>query len=305
MYYAVQKVCNENHGVWSGLIAFANAYNDFEGKIADIEDALETQEVNITGIAKDKGAAGEQMIDKAIEVANAVFAYASDNNDLTLKGKVDYSRTDLSQVRDAVTLQRCEVIKDTALDVLGSLGTYGINGSDVVALQNLIEDFALSIAAPRTAITERKGATSDMVELFSGADIVLDEKMDKLAEQFKATDPHFYKLYFDARIIVDRGVRHTVLEGVVVAAATGDPIAGALVELAEHEGTVETDAEGKYRFERVTTGSHTLRVSIAEWLDREVSFSVSRGRVNQVNVELVPDEGTETPEAPPDGPESA
>src|SRR3970040_101173 len=114
MYYAVRKVCSENIGVWNGLPAFVSAFGDFETNIGKIEEALETQETNITGVSLSKDAVEDLMIDKALEVANGVFAYASDINDLTLKGKVDYSRSDLKKVRDSIIIQRCQLIHDEA-----------------------------------------------------------------------------------------------------------------------------------------------------------------------------------------------
>ena len=54
MYLAVQKVCTDNNGVWSGLPAFVSSFSAFEGKIADIEAVRLIQEQDTTGIAVDK-----------------------------------------------------------------------------------------------------------------------------------------------------------------------------------------------------------------------------------------------------------
>lgn len=208
MYYAVQKVCSANSGVWSGLPAFVTAFADFETNIGKIEDALEAQEKNITGVSKDKDAIGTLMVEKALQVGGAVFAYASDINDLTLKGKVDFSRTELKRVRDSIATQRCQLIHDEANGVIGSLGSYGVTGTDLSDLQTKIDAFASAVAAPRTAITERKGATDEIAKFLRKCDSILKSKLDKLMNQFKVSAPRFYKLYFDARIIVDIGIRH-------------------------------------------------------------------------------------------------
>lgn len=208
MYYAVQKVCSENIGVWNVLPAFVTAFDEFKTNIGKIEEALEAQETNIKGFSLSKDAYEDQMIDKALEIANGVFAYASDINDLTLKSKVDFSRSDLKQARDTIVIQRCQLIHSEASAILKSLGNYGITDVELKDLQMKIDAFALILAAPRTAITERKGATDEIGKLLHKVDGILTDKLDKLAEKFKVPSPEFYRLFFDARITVTLGTRH-------------------------------------------------------------------------------------------------
>ena len=208
MYYAVRKVCSENIGVWNGLPAFVTAFGDFETNIGKIEEALETQETNIKGVSLSKEAVEDSMVDKALEVANGVFAYASDISDLTLKSKVDFSRSDLKQKRDSIIIQRCQLIHDEAMAVVGSLGNHGVTVNDLADLETRIDAYTQILAAPRTAITERKGATDELSKLLGKTDGILKNKLDKLVIKFKPTSPEFHRLYFDARITVEIGIRH-------------------------------------------------------------------------------------------------
>ena len=208
MYYAVQRVCAANNLVWGGLPAFVSGFNDFKTSIGKIETILKAQERGILGVAKDKDAIQDSMIDLSLRVAGAVFAYASDTSNLTLKGKVNYSRSELKRVRDSISGQRCQVIADEANTVIGVLATYGIVPADITLLRAKIIDFTNALSAPRTAIAERKGATDELTKQVRKTDVLLKEKLDKLIEKFKVSSVDFYKLYFDARRIVDIGVRH-------------------------------------------------------------------------------------------------
>ena len=208
MYFAVQKVCKANSSVWSGLPAFVTAVANFETNIGSIKDTLEAQGKNIFGVSQDKSFIKDTMIDKTLQVANAVFAYATEINDLTLRGKVDFSRSELKKTRDSFTLQNCQLVRDEANAIIGVLAPYGIVALDLTDLQNKIGAYASILAGPRTAITERKGATAEITNLFRKTDVILKGKMDKLMEKFKISTPKFYKLYFDSRIIVDLGTRH-------------------------------------------------------------------------------------------------
>jgi hypothetical protein len=207
MYYVVRKVCTDNNSVWSGLTAYATAFGNFTANITALEAALEKQLQATTGYAKNKRATEEAMVDKAIEIAKAVFAYAKNQNDTVLQAKVNYSRSDLLRERDSVTMQLCQGVKDEAQPLVGALGPYGVTNTDLTQLQTLIDAFDAANPTPRAAITSRKRATDAISKLEKDIDDILKGVMDPLMENFKATQPDFYKLYFDARIIVDTGSR--------------------------------------------------------------------------------------------------
>lgn len=76
----------------------------------------------------------------------------------------------------------------------------------------MISDFEQSIASPRVSVTSRKNATNDISKLFTNCDNTIKNKMDKLVEKFKLSNPDFYKQYHDARIIVDHGLHHLKAE---------------------------------------------------------------------------------------------
>lgn len=104
-----------------------------------------------------------------------------------------------------------EIIHDEANAIVSLLGSYGIGATDLSDLQTKTDAFTGVLAAPGTAITERKGATDEIGKLLRKTDVILNNKIDKLMEKLKGTSPEFYRLYFDARIIVDTGIRHKVV----------------------------------------------------------------------------------------------
>lgn len=208
MYISVQTVVNKYNTVWSGLPAFVTAFGEFEGVIQSIQDTRLVQEGDISGVPKDKAQAKEAAIQKALEVSTAVFAYAAKNNNNTLKAKVDYSPSELRKSRDTVLIDRLQVIHQEANNIVGSLGDYGIDATDLTELQSLIDAYENLVEEPREAITNRSEATAALPGLFKQGDGLLDEQLDKLMEQFKQDNPKFYRQYFNARIIIDLGVRH-------------------------------------------------------------------------------------------------
>ena len=206
MFYATQACVNTHNAVWAALVPFANAVTAFDAKIVEIEAEVETQGLGTDGYAIDKGQKKEDMVRKALAIANQTFAYAEDNNEIVLREKMDVSYSDLIAPRDAVVAQKCQGIHDEANAVIASLAAYGVLPADLTALQGAIDKYELVISAPRTAITVRKGATEAIETLIREGTTILKNRMDKLMVEFKGTNPDFYQEYFDARIVVNTGV---------------------------------------------------------------------------------------------------
>lgn len=202
MYFAVVQVVDANNAVWAGTPAFVNAEAAFGTVMGGIQDLVEVQETVITGVRTDKLVALDAMVEKALLVSGAVFAYATDTDNNTLKEAVAYSASDLKYVRDTIAAERATVIHDQANAVIASLADYDVDAAVLTELTGLIDAFAALIPGPRVAITARKGATSGLVELMKEADSLLKERLDKLMNLYKVTDLEFYTHYFNARIIV-------------------------------------------------------------------------------------------------------
>ncbi len=287
MYLAVQKVCTDNNGVWSGLPAFVSSFSAFEGKIADIEAVRLIQEQDTTGIAVDKTELREDLVNKVIEVSTAVQAYASENEDNELLESVNYSRSELLQCRDTILHDRSQLIHDKADAIIGSLGDYGVVAGDLSDLQTLIDDYVAIIPKPRTATSSKKTATEDLELHFKEADGILRNRLDKLSEQFRTSDPEFYTTFHNARMIVDSGITGSILRGSVKDSTTGDRIVGAMVEIAELEVSRKTSGSGRYSFKRVRPGIYTIRSSAKGYEAKEINdVEIAESQLNELDIEL-------------------
>lgn len=208
MYIAVQNVCNTNDTLWSGLPSFGTAFTEFETVLAAITAQSQIQEGKTTGITQNKQKEEDEMIQITVEIAAAVYAYASKIGDNELRDKVNYSPSSLRESRDTVLKDICQGIHDEANNVIAELADYGKTPEDIIQLQKEIDDFAAIIAKPRTAIGTRATATTQLVQLFSQADDLLKNQMDRLIVTYQNTQATFYNKYQNSRTIVDLGIRH-------------------------------------------------------------------------------------------------
>jgi hypothetical protein len=206
MFYATNSCVDTHNAVWVANVPYANAVTDFKARIVAIESEIETQGLGTDGYAIDKGQKKEEMVRQTLRIANQVFAYAEDNSLVVLREKMDVSYSDLIAPRDAVVAQKCQGIHDEANTVIAALGPYGVVAADLTALQGAIDRYEAVIAAPRNAVTVRKGATEAIETLIRETTTILKNRMDKLMSEFEVSNPVFYQQYFDARIVVNTGV---------------------------------------------------------------------------------------------------
>lgn len=205
MYLAVQNVCNANNTLWNAMPAFVQAFTDFGTTLADIGAQTQIQEGKTTGITQNKQQEEDEMIQATIEIAAAVYAYASRIGDNNLRTRVSYSPSQLRDMRDTTLRDTCQNIHDTAATIIADLADYGKTPADLDQQQQEINDYAAILAEPRTAIGTRATATARLTELFQQADDLLKNQIDKLMLTWQNTQNQFYKQYQNARIIIDLG----------------------------------------------------------------------------------------------------
>lgn len=204
MAYAVAQVLDENAAIWNGVPAMVNAHSEFKANISATEMAVSKQVADITGHAMDKAAAEDSMIAKTLSVAGGVMAMATVNGDNGLAEAMNLSPSELRRYRDSVVAQRCMGVHDAATTNAAALVDYGVAAADITDLKTRIDKYVSLIAQPRTKITARKGATAEIGALIRDTMKLLNNRMDRLMQQFAFSNKEFHKHYFDARIIIDQ-----------------------------------------------------------------------------------------------------
>jgi len=201
-YQTVQAVLEEHEETWKTLPAFEAGVDELEGIIPQINSQAQTQASRI-GAAQEKAYAPEGLGNAAYEVAAAVRAYATANEDHELAGRVDFSRSDVTDGREFEVATRCRDILEAATAHIDSLADYGVNQAKLNALKKKIETFDGLQARPRQVIATSSAATKTLPKLFGKVDVVLGKRLDGLIVQFKDSAPDFYNAYRSARSIVD------------------------------------------------------------------------------------------------------
>jgi len=213
MKLGLESVLSKYQADWIGIPRFKDAVTDFRSYLSQIDNQKKVQEKHTKGAADVKSANRMVMCEDAIVVAKIVKAYAKYNNDPVLKDLVDYSYTELFNVRDTDSKTKCNDIYDAALPIEADLVTnYGLSTMALPNLNSGISAYANVIMTPIVAKGVRKTAGKNLKQLIKVSDEILKDSIDNMMMPFKKAKPDFYNEYFSARIIINYGKAQVSVE---------------------------------------------------------------------------------------------
>lgn len=212
MFYAAQEVLANNSLVWNTTPGMVAAKAELDARVSELEAMVELQLKDIEGHTRDKANAETAMNEKTLEVAGCVMAYAMAVGDEGLAQEMDIAPTELNELRDSEVAQRCQGVHTAATAHAAAIVDYGVSAADLTELQSLIDAYLAVVALPRTLITERKGATTEIDKLVRETMTLLKRRIDRQMRKWAKSHPLFYRHYRDARIIIDVRGKKAVLQ---------------------------------------------------------------------------------------------
>lgn len=174
---------------------------EVETNVSTIASLAQAQAAK-SGAAAEKNAVLESLLDSARQVAGATRAGAVVDTDHELATKADFSRSDLGRGRASEVVARYRNLWSAANDNLNVLGAFGVTASKLTTLKKKIDDFETSQPRPRQDRANTSAATQTLPEFSRQTDELLNDCLDGLIVQFKASDADFYNAYQTARRIV-------------------------------------------------------------------------------------------------------
>ena len=205
MFRVVLAVCLKYLKLVESVPAFLRAYQALTKLVIAVEKDHTVQGANTKGVTVNKEQMRDAVIDSAMYIAGAVHSHASDIENSELMAKVHVNISDFKNCGFEECIKKCDIIAKEASVVMDQLADHGVVQKDLDGFMTLVNDFKIMITKPREVIVEKSSVTIDIADLFSTGDKILKEKMDKLINKYKPSDPSFYQEYWNARIIEGGG----------------------------------------------------------------------------------------------------
>ena len=153
-------------------------------------------------MAQEKAAALLALANAGFEIISAVQSCAAATGNAELAGRADFKQGKLKRGADRKILNRSEQIHEIATGVLPSLADHGVTQAKLNAFSKKIEAFRKAHRAPRQRVNSSSSATKQLAGLFTGLNVLLRKRADRLLVQFKESAPEFYNEYQSARTVV-------------------------------------------------------------------------------------------------------
>jgi hypothetical protein len=214
MYQTVYNTCAGYASVYVKVPAFMNSLDALNRGIMNIRE-VEKQQVNALskGVTLEKTDVEEALVLSLLKISGALYVYAFETGNKDLAVKTDMNKTQLYRMENNTLLVTAGEIASKAAETGEALAEYGIGTAELTELAERTAAFEALIVKPRTVIGEHKLYTSNLTKLFAETDSVLFDRLDKLINLFKVSEPDFYTSYKNARNVINTSARKKKTEG--------------------------------------------------------------------------------------------
>lgn len=203
MYAQVRSVVQQNSTSWSGLVAFETAFSDFVQKLEVLNELSYGQENVTIGVRVHKDVVRYSAIEKALEIAAMIKAFASATGSAELKAQMKITLSKIKFGRKNEALMLIDRIIEKANAHSSELVDFGLTQTKLDELHSVRIALGEAISSPRKAIIERKSITLSIDEKFEEMDELLKGQLDHLVYTLKIQAPKLYKDYNAARLVIE------------------------------------------------------------------------------------------------------
>lgn len=203
MYRAVRQVVQKYNSSWTGLVAFENAVNQFAQKVTELENLTYQKTKSLMGVTSKRDAHRIKTGELALQVANAIYAYASSIENDELKAKMHYTPSAMKYSPNMRFISAVEGILNKAKLMASDLVPFGIDQDKIDDLELAYLEMVEILNLPRQAVVSRKVIGEKIDNVITDLDTVLKDQLDRLIVLLKEDELDFVLTYEGARTIVN------------------------------------------------------------------------------------------------------
>lgn len=207
-FEAVITVMDRNTGKYEQVPIVNETVGLLKNAVGDIKGG------NLEFLGRTKGAT-ENKINKeniltslVFKIASALYVLGIKTKNPDLAASVKMNKTEFSSLRDPLLLNKSSQTIILAREEITNLTPYGITEETLTEAESALTDFQSAISDQTSEHSRMVSERELLRQKFYKVSKMLDDELDPLMELFEETEPEFYAEYKNARMIVDRGLRH-------------------------------------------------------------------------------------------------
>ncbi len=273
----------EHLGSYKDFLPFKTETDAFILGFGALTNLIQGKMVDSTGVTTTKKELKERVANDMGQVNNKARAYALKAANNELAAQVSDTASTIIRFRDADLLGYVQSIRALLMPLVDDteFKAYNITQAKLDMIVNTATDFNALIGEAREDDSDNAMVNSQINAQINIMRGYIDQ-MDLLVSEFDESDPAFVEGYKYNTKVVDSGVRHSGIEGMIMK-FDGEPIANAEIWLEGTGKKAVSDLRGKYRIVEVRPDDYTV---IAKTNEREKSqvFKIERGKVLKLDI---------------------
>lgn len=259
----------------------------------------EQQEANRTGHTSNKNGLKTDLVNKAFEVCEKCYVYATQANNQVLLKEMSYTFSKLNKCGSRKLRDRAILIYDRAIANQANLASYNITAAMLAALKTAIDNYTASIINKRTSTVEGK-QISDQIQSITVSSRGLIKKILLLARVIRTAQPTIYQGLLDIANSVDTSCRQMTLR-TSITDSNAQALKGVRVEFylkSEHDADpsikpllVKTTKEkGMFNIQNLADGTYTIIISKTGYKSQTQTVNIAAGDFKHLKISLTSSE---------------
>jgi hypothetical protein len=239
---------------------------ELDTRIITITDNKAITDADTNGIRGNKLNMRETVADDILALSGPLANLGRKNNDQVLVQKYNFSKTELTRMRDQDLLTAAQNTSADATTNLAALAPAGVTAQMVTDLNNDRAALLLLVASPEQAKQQKKAANQIIKAEFPHTRQLLEISLTPLMRtNFAKTDPLFYITYLASTLITETGTRHYDFFGVITNSADGSFVQKVLIRVLDSNGNEvqkkKTGPKGRFAFPEIPQGTYSVELS--------------------------------------------
>mgnify|MGYP001182407645 CR=1 FL=1 len=289
MYNAVNNFLKDTDtAIINKMPLMSDAMETLQKNIDKIQDISENQMFNRKGIKVSKEVTKDDIVNVIFVLAGQVRSYAVNTNNVILRDEVTYTFSELKAMADGILQVNSGIIIEKANENIANLADYGVTAASMTDIEDKMAEFAIKLAQPRNAISNKAEETQLLKAAFAETDQLLEETMDTLVIIVKLTDNQFFNIYKNNRKIIGPGY-YTLALRAFVTNPDQEPLEKVKAKIAGNNKIFKTAKKGSFNIKSLPEGMHTITFSLPGYKDQTLNFPIIKGKRTDLRITLQPD----------------
>jgi hypothetical protein len=172
----------------------------------ELQTYSQSQATDTSGVTAEKNIVRDKLILLIMKICAAMIAIATNKNDIRLKAKFNFKKSDFPRMRDQDLYTNAINIYNNALPQADKIAPFA-TPDDIAQVKTLADEFYTLLPLNRTLTSQGATSTANLQDTIDSIMDLLTHTIDPLMKPMEFLHPTFYSDYKNARKLIDHGSR--------------------------------------------------------------------------------------------------